>query len=155
MKKMTGIMLTALAISAFAAPKGADVYKKYCQSCHMLTPPGERKRIMQLPKEKRRLMLRKMMKKMKAPPMSKVSAKLKYDLNGDRAKILAFIQDYIVHPKAEKARCMPRALHRFGVMPPIGQALTPAERKAVAEWIVDRFRDEWQPNEGQKGCRTQ
>ena len=48
---------------------------------------------------------------------------------------------------------MPMALKRFGVMPPIGQGLTPAERRAVAEGIVENFHEKWKSHEGMgKGC---
>ena len=149
------IAFMALAAGLSAAPNGQQVYEKYCQSCHMLQPPMERQKIMKMPMHERKTAMRQMMKKMKAPPMAKVSAKLKHVFDGDRAKIVAFIEDYIVHPSAQKARCMPRALKRFGVMPPVGQSLTPAQRRAVAEWIVDNFHGKWQEHEGmgmRKGC---
>ena len=86
--------------------------------------------------------------------MAKVSAKLKHDFGNDKDKIVAFIEDYIVHPSAEKARCMPMALKRFGVMPPIGQSLSLEERRAVAKWIVENFHGKWQMHENmERGCR--
>ena len=158
MRKEIAFLALTLTASLYAAPSGQQVYEKYCQSCHMLKPPMDRQKMMQMPMQERRMHMREMMKKMKAPPMAKVSAKLKYDFGNDREKIVAFIEDYIVHPSAEKARCMPMALKRFGVMPPVGQGLTPAERRAVAEWIVDNFHETWQMNEGMgmgKGCRME
>ena len=155
MRKEIAFMALTLAVVLQAAPSGQRVYEKYCQSCHMLRPPMDRHKMMQMPIHERKTAMREMMKKLKAPPMAKVSAKLKHDFQGDKAKIVAFIEEYIVHPGAQKARCMPRALKRFGVMPPVGQALTPAERRAVAEWIVESFHGKWQEHEGigmGKGC---
>ena len=155
MRKTIAFVVLTLAAGLSAAQNGQQVYEKYCQSCHMLQPPMDRQKMMQMPMHERRMHMREMMKKMKAPPMAKVSAKLKHDFGNDRTKIVNFIEDYITHPGAEKARCMPRALKRFGVMPPVGQSLTPAERHAVAEWIVDNFHETWQISEGmgnEKGC---
>lgn len=153
MRKKIAFLTLTLAAVLYAEPSGQEVYEKHCQSCHMLKSPMDRQKMMQLPMAKRQMQMREMMKKMKAPPMAKVSAKLKHDFGNDKAKIVAFIEDYIVHPSAQKARCMPMALKHFGVMPPIGQGLTPAERRAVAEWIVENFHEKWKAHEGMgKGC---
>ncbi|MCB4758769.1 MAG: cytochrome c [Sulfurovum sp.] len=115
---------------------GASVYKAKCKTCHMLKPTMGKKKMM------------------KAPPMSKVSAKLKYDFKGNKTQIVAFIKDYIVNPAKKKAHCMPMALKKFGVMPPIGKSLKPKELDLVANWIVDNFNHKWDPKAMGTGCAS-
>ncbi|MCF6207480.1 MAG: hypothetical protein L3J47_11425, partial [Sulfurovum sp.] len=102
------LLLITLPLSADS--DGAKVYETNCKACHMLKPMMDKKKMMSMSMQERMSMKQKMMKTMKAPPMSKVSAKLKYDFKDDKAKIVAFIKDYIVNPDAQKAHCMPMAL---------------------------------------------
>ncbi len=99
---------------AFGAD-GFEVYKRYCSSCHTLYPPP-----------------------LKAPPMSMVSFRVKtfYPKEED---FVRFVKDYIVDPSPEKGVCMPMTYRMFGVMPPVGKALSEEEREAVARWIYRNF----------------
>jgi len=136
-----GLLFSTLTLSA--ASNGNAVYEANCKACHMLKPMMDKKKMMQMSKEDRMSMKEKMMKSMKAPPMSKVSAKLKHDFGNDKAKIVAFVKEYIVNPSADKAHCMPMALKRFGVMPAIGKSLSAEDLDTIANWVVDNFDEKW------------
>ena len=147
------LLFSALTLSANSSD-GTEIFKAKCQACHMLKPPMEMQKMIQMSPDERRAMKQKMMRTMKAPPMSKISAKLKYDFGGDRTKIVAFVKDYIVHPSKEKAHCMPMALQRFGTMPPIGKTLTASELDTVSAWIVDGFTSTWDANDKNMACNA-
>ena len=108
------ITLILMPLLAFGAD-GFEVYKRYCSSCHTLYPPP-----------------------LKAPPMSMVSFRVKtfYPKEED---FVRFVKDYIVDPSPEKGVCMPMTYRMFGVMPPVGKALSEEEREAVARWIYRNF----------------
>ncbi len=155
--KKTLILTAAVLFSALtlnANSGGTDIFKAKCQACHMLKPPMDRQKMMQMSPGERRAMKQKIMHTMKAPPMSKVSAKLKHDFGGDREKIIAFVKDYIVNPSEEKAHCMPMALQRFGTMPPIGRTLTASELDTVSAWIVDGFTSTWDADDRNMACNA-
>ena len=126
-----------------AQSSGMEIYETNCKGCHILQPMMDKEKMMQMRMQERMAMKEKMMKNMKAPPMSKVSAKLKYDFKEDQQQVVAFIKDYIVNPSAEKAHCMPMALKRFGVMPAIGKSLSAEDLDTIARWVVDNFDEKW------------
>ena len=144
MKKMT-LIAAALLFSTLtlSAKSGNEIYETNCKACHMLKPMMSEMKMKQMSMQERMSMKEKMMKNMKAPPMSKVSAKLKHDFGNDKAKVVAFIKDYIVNPSADKAHCMPMALKKFGVMPAIGKSLSAEELDTVANWMFDNFDEKW------------
>ncbi len=155
--KKTLLLAGALALSTLslnAANDGMKVYETHCKACHMLKPMMDKKKMMSMSKEERMAMKQKMMKMMKAPPMSKVSAKLKYEFKGDKAQVVAFVKDYIVNPDATKSKCMPMALKKFGVMPPIGKGMKVEDINAVANWIVDNFDTTWDPKAMNMMCNV-
>lgn len=147
-----GLILTSSTL--WANNSGEAVYNTHCKACHMLKPMMDKNAMMKMSKEERMTMKEKMMKTMKAPPMSKVSAKLKHDLKGDKAQIVAFVKDYIVNPDAKKSHCMSMALKKFGVMPAIGKAMSPEDIDTVANWIVDNFDEKWDANDKGMMCNT-
>jgi len=102
MKKilLIGALLLGSSAALYAANDGEAVYEAHCKACHMLKPRMDKQKMMQMSQAERMSMKEKMMKMMKAPPMSKVSAKLKHDFGNDKAKIVAFVKDYIVNPSA-------------------------------------------------------
>ena len=136
-----GILLASLTLNA--ANSGTAVYEANCKACHMLKPMMDKEKMMKMSMSERMAMKQKMMKTMKAPPMSKVSAKLKYDFKNDKTKVVAFIKDYIVNPDANKAHCMPMALKRFGTMPAIGKSMSDKDVNTVANWVYDNFDETW------------
>jgi len=147
---MTKILLTAgliLTTSTLWANNSAEaVYETNCKSCHMMKSMMDKSTMMKMSMEERMSMKEKMMKTMKAPPMSKISAKLKHDLKGDKTQIVAFIKDYIVNPDANKSRCMPMAIKKFGVMPAIGKSMSAEDIETIANWMVDNFDEKWDEN---------
>lgn len=112
---------------------GEQIYEVNCKSCHTL----------QMPKEMSKPERMKMMKEMKAPPLSKISAKIKDAFDNNESKFIAFVEDYIQNPDANKSLCMPMAIKRFGVMPPIGKELSQEERQVISQWLYKNFDEEW------------
>jgi len=129
-------LFIALIISTFAlmANPGQKVYKKYCASCHLIKPPMQQMHMQKLPLPKRKAMLEKM--GMKAPPMVRVAQRIK-TFYKDEQSFIHFVTDYIQNPSQEKGVCMLMAFKMFGVMPPVGKALSPKERLAVAKWLYN------------------
>lgn len=130
------------------------IVKQKCTACHMIDMPFTKKEMMKLTPQERMAKKQAVMKTMKAPPLSKVSAKLKYEFGNDKAKFTAFVKDYLRNPSADKSKCMPIALKRFGVMPPIGKGLSDAELDSVASWLYTHFDTQWNPGEQQR-CQGQ
>ncbi len=156
MKKitLTAALLLFSTLTLSANSDGNAVYEANCKACHMLKPMMDKQKMMQMSPQERMSMKEKMMKTMKAPPMSKVSAKLKFDLKGDKEQMVSFIKDYIVNPSAEKSKCMPMALKKFGVMPAIGKTMSGSDVDTVAKWMVDNFDEKWDPNDQNMACNA-
>jgi len=135
MKKITTLLIALCATLTMVNADeltGEGIFDAKCSACHTKEMP-------------------KSMKDMKAPPMGKISAKIKHDFDDNRTKSVEFIADYIQNPSQEKSKCMARAIKRFGVMPAIGKAMSEKERQVVAEWVVDNFTQKW---EG-KDCKAE
>jgi hypothetical protein len=112
---------------------GESVYKAKCASCHMLNVKKDLT-------SKERITL---MKERKAPPMFKVSAKVRDSFKEDINKSIAFVADYIVTPDINKSLCMPMAIKKFGLMPAIGQSMNTKEIEVVSKWVVTNFDSKW------------
>ena len=112
---------------------GESVYKAKCASCHTLNMKKDMT-------NKERLAF---MKELKAPPMPKVSAKVRDAFKEDTNKSIAFVADYLVNPDANKSVCMAMAVKKFGVMPPVGKSMTPKEIEVVSKWLVTNFDGNW------------
>ena len=122
---------------------GETIYKLKCASCHMLD----------IPKDMSDANHSKMMKDMKAPPFSKVSAKVKDAFDNNESKAIAFVADYIVNPDENKSLCMPQAIKAFGLMPSIGKDMSKGDIALVSKWLVTNFKTPWKVT--QKGARCQ
>jgi len=112
---------------------GESVYKAKCASCHMLDVKKDLT-------SKERI---KIMKERKAPPMFKLSAKVRDAFKEDTNKSIAFVADYIVNPDINKSLCMPMAVKKFGVMPAIGKSMSAKEIEVVSKWVVTNFDSKW------------
>jgi len=141
MQKFANIMtlivsMLFLTLSSINAEEvtGEGVYTAKCAVCHTLEMKKD------ISKEEKM----KMMETMKAPPMSKISAKLKDSFDDNQTAVEAFLIDYIQNPSAEKAQCMVAAIEKFGVMPAIGKAMSEEERTAVAKWVFENFDEKWE-----------
>ena len=124
---------------------GETIYEANCKVCHQLNVPKD------MTKEQKMAM----MKDMKAPPFSKVSAKIKDALENNESKFVDFITDYIQNPDANKSLCMPKAIKKFGVMPAIGKALSDEEKKVIAQWMFSNFNDNWSDMHSGKSCSSE
>ena len=120
MKKLLFILL--LTSTALFATTGKMVYTKYCISCHL-----EKSKV---DEDKATL---------KAPPMNRVSQRLKMNTSS-KVEFISYVKDYIQYPSEEKGFCRPKAYKRFGVMPPIGKAMTQEERQLIAVWLYRHFK---------------
>jgi len=154
MIKFQYLLLGLLMTIALNAQSGAKVYEAKCALCHQMKPMMDKEKMMAMTPQERMSMKEKMMKTMKAPPMSKVSAKVKFELKDDKAAFVAFVKDYIVNPSAEKSHCMPMALKKFGVMPAIGKSMKAEEIDAVANWLHDNFTNKWNPDDMGMMCKV-
>ncbi|HFQ62483.1 MAG TPA: c-type cytochrome [Epsilonproteobacteria bacterium] len=152
--KTIKLLLAGLAMTmTLQAQTGAEIFKDKCVTCHMLKPMMDKTKMQAMSKEDRMAMKEKMMKMMKAPPMSKVSAKVKFELKNNKAVFIAFVKDYIVNPSKEKSYCMPMALQKFGVMPAIGKNMSEEELDTIANWLYDNFTEKWDMNDKGMMCK--
>jgi len=162
MKKLWLISALIFSFTSLYAA-GEEIYKEKCASCHAMKGMMDssemksmREKMQNVSKEEKMLMRQKMMNKMekshmKAPPMPMVSKRLKMKFKTKEA-FVAFVTDYIQNPSKEKGLCMPMAYKRFGTMPPIGKHITAEERKEVAQWLYDNFKDSWDGSMSDKMC---
>ncbi len=144
---MKKTLLATLMLAASALFASNAVIESKCTACHTIDMPFTKADMMKLSPQARMAKKKAMMQTMKAPPFVRVSAKLKYEFGNDKTKFVAFVKDYLRHPSAQKARCMPRAVKRFGVMPPIGQGMSDAQLQSAATWLYEHFDSRWDPNE--------
>ncbi len=141
---MRKTVLAALAASLLYGASGEDVYKNKCMACHKVIDVKARQaKMQQLSPEKRKEAMKKFMRTLVAPPMNKVSARLKY-FYPQKKEFVAFVVDYITSPSRQKGHCMPMAYKKFGVMPPIGKRMSKTQKEAVANWLYDNFDEKWQ-----------
>ena len=113
------LLILMIGLTSLSANSGDDIYKAKCSMCHTQNMPAD-------------------MTKMKAPPMSKISAHLKNNLQ-TKEKFLLFVKDYIKNPSREKGFCMQRAYKRFRTMPPIGKGMTEEERETISLWLYEHY----------------
>jgi len=152
--KTIKLLLAGLTMTlTLQAQTGTEIFKDKCVACHMLKPMMDKTKMQAMSKEERMAMKEKMMKTMKAPPMSKVSAKIKFELKNNKAVFIAFVKDYIVNPNKEKSYCMPMALQKFGVMPAIGKNMSAEELDTIANWLYDNFTEKWDMNDKGMMCK--
>jgi len=129
MKKI--LLALSFALLSLQAQTGEEIFVAKCSACHSKNMP-------QGMNERGTPAFREAMSKLKAPPMAKVSMKLKNAMP-QKATFVAFVSEYIANPSKETAKCNPNAVKAFGLMPPIGKAMSEAERKTVAEWMFDTY----------------
>lgn len=135
MKNITKIMLALLATFTMMHADeltGQTVFDSKCVACHFEQMPEK-------------------MSDLKAPPMSKISAKVKHAFDDNKTQFVAFIADYIQNPSEEKAKCMARAIKNFGVMPAIGKTMTEEERQVISKWMFENFDEKWETKDCKSG----
>ena len=140
---MKKLLLTALIATGVFANSGQEVFDAKCAMCHKVVDMKERQQMMKkLPPEARKAMMEKFVATLKAPPINKISARVKH-FHPKKADFVAFVKDYITHPDPKKSLCMPMALKKFGVMPGVGVSMSEADKDAVAAWLYDNFDEKW------------
>ncbi len=137
------VLTVLLAGSSLFAQNGAEVFQAKCIICHKVIDVKARQAKMKsLPPKERKKAMMQFVSTLKAPPINKVSARIKH-FHPKKADFVAFVKNYITHPDAKKALCMPMALKKFGTMPPIGVSMSEAQKDAVASWLYDNFKEKW------------
>jgi hypothetical protein len=130
--KILGMIVALNAIIMGA--DGYSVYQKHCSQCHVeIMEKKEVLRVLHI---------------LKAPPMVEVSHRLREnviisddDEDVKRRVTTAFIKDYIENPSVQYSMCHPMAIEKFGIMPSLKGKLNEDEKQAVAEWIIDRYKN--------------
>ena len=80
----------------------------------------------------------------KAPPMMAVVFHLKdfmkITMNDEKfSKFIPFVQDYVIHPSAQKSYCDKESLKTYGVMPSQKGNVTEDELEAIASYMYDFY----------------
>ena len=132
MKKILLLASLFFASNSLYAQTGAEIFESKCVACHVKTPPAGMMAERGTPEFKAAMM------KLKAPPMMKVTMKVKM-AHENKEQFVAFVSDYIKNPSKEKSVCKPKGLKHFGLMPAIGKSMTAENRTKVAEWMYDTF----------------
>lgn len=101
--------------------RGEALFDAKCAVCHIKTRPT--------PEMKKRLT---------APPAMGVMFHVKAAF-GDREGATAFVADYALNPSEQKAKCLPRSIRRFGVMPSQKGAVREAELSLIADYLYENF----------------
>jgi hypothetical protein len=131
---MKKIILTLLiAFVSVNAQTDIEIFGKKCAACHKENMPKE--------------MTKELMKTFRAPPMAKISMKLKMKFKTQK-EFVAFVTDYITNPSKDKSVCSERAIKNFGIMPPVGKSMTKKEKEDIANWLYTTFKSNG------KGCDT-
>ena len=121
MKIKSLLMMTAVLAMlqlANASEENAEaLFKANCATCHSLTQPKDRS-------------------KMVAPPARGVMFHLSQAFQS-KEKIKAHIEDFVIHPSAEKAIC--QSVKRFGVMPSLQGAISDDDLQEISEWMIENL----------------
>ena len=131
---MKYIFLVMCFSTLLGAGDGYAVYQKHCSQCHVEMM------------EKQEVL--KKLHTLKAPPMVEVANRLRENIiiadddeDVKRRVTIAFVKDYIENPSVQYSMCHPMAIEKFGIMPSLKGKLNEDEKQAVAEWIIDRYKN--------------
>lgn len=119
MKKI--LLLLAVTNVMLFATTAAELTKKNCASCHMLTTPTPD-----------------MIPQMKAPPMDAVMYHINLVME-DKKEIKAFIMDYAINPSASKSVCESNKVQKYGVMPSLKGKVSQRELSAIADHMIANY----------------
>jgi len=106
---------------------GENVYERTCAVCHVkrMAPDEVRSR-----------------RDLAAPPMNLMTTHMRMKMDNSKAAFIAHMVDFTMNPRRDKAKAMPRAINRFGLMPPIttiAPDITKADIRAVGEWAWHHY----------------
>lgn len=104
------------------ATTGESLFDDKCMACHMKEKPTPQTR-----------------GTMVAPPAMGVMFHVKQAFGTDKEAALAFVKEYVMEPSAEKAKCLPRSIQRFGVMPSMKGTLSEEELALIAEYLYENY----------------
>ena len=125
MKKI--ILTLVFTLISVNAQTKIEIFGTKCAACHHKDMPKK--------------MTKEVMSKLKAPPFSKISMKLKMNFKTQK-EFVAFVVDYITNPSIEKSICNARAVKKFGLMPPIGKSMTKKAKEDIANWLYTEFKSD-------------
>ncbi|MBN2816321.1 MAG: cytochrome c [Campylobacterales bacterium] len=74
-----------------------------------------------------------------APPAMGVMFHVKEAFGDNKEMAIAFIKDYVLNPSADKAKCLPKSIKRFGLMPSQQGVITEEELDKVAKYMYENF----------------
>ena len=129
MKPILILSILFIATISGQAQTGEKIFKAKCASCHLKESPKALE-------HKGTPEYKAAMSKLLAPPMSKISMKLKGTLPNIE-DFVNFIAEYIDVPDAKKSLCNPHMIKKFGLMPAMPNILSESERTILLEWIYE------------------
>ena len=112
----------SLMLSALGAETGEALFDAKCAVCHIKVKPTPA-----------------MKKELIAPPAMGVMFQVKTAFAGDRKAATDFIVNYALNPSESVAKCKPKAIRYFGLMPSQKGAVTEAELAMIADYLYDNF----------------
>ncbi len=115
------VIVATFTLSLQAEEEGRRLFEAKCSGCHLAQKPTPAQR-----------------SGMVAPPAMGVMYHVK-ERYGERPEAIAFIVDYVLEPKREKAVCMERSIRRFGLMPSQKGVVSEAELEKIAAYMYDTF----------------
>ena len=106
---------------------GEKVFEQTCATCHAkrIKPEDVRER-----------------RDLAAPPMNLMTTHMRMKMNNSKEAFIAHMVDFTLDPTRAKAKAMPRAIDRFGLMPSIRTVapdITKADIRAVGEWAWHHY----------------
>ena len=115
-------VLMALSLVNLLAQNSEELFSQKCAICHTTTKPTPEAR-----------------SSFVAPPVMGVMFHVKEAFGGDKQKVIAFIKDYVLEPSEKKAKCLPKSIKRFGLMPSQKGNVTEEELEKIAEYMYENF----------------
>ncbi|WP_428738615.1 c-type cytochrome [Sulfurimonas sp.] len=119
--KMIVVLIAFSSVSLFAQ-SAEELFNEKCVICHTAVKPTAEARSSFI-----------------APPVMGVMFHVKEAFGGDKQKVIAFIKDYVLEPSEKKAKCLPKSIKRFGLMPSQKGNVTEEELEKIAEYMYENF----------------
>ncbi len=137
MPRLDRAAVAALAVSLSSAPApaqdaetlahGEKVFERTCAVCHVKRMNPEKVRTQ---------------RDLAAPPMNLMTTHMRMKMNNSKEAFIDHMVDFTLNPTRAKAKAMPRAINRFGLMPSIrtiAPDITKADIRAVGEWAWHHY----------------
>lgn len=137
MSMLARAAVAALALSFFSLPAqaqdtqalehGEKIFERTCAVCHVKRMDPEKVRGR---------------RDLAAPPMNLMTTHMRMKMNNSKEAFIEHMVDFTLNPTRAKAKAMPRAINRFGLMPSIQSIapdITEADIRAVGEWAWHHY----------------